>query len=99
MSENRASKLTLVAATPDEERAHAICGQLRARGIRCGSVFAKDPRLRGRGFSALFNGARRLASPHVRVWLVYIDPADTARAQRVVDAFSVADVGVGDRKA
>jgi len=84
MAEHRASALTLVAATPDEAKATAICEELRAHGIRCGSVFAKDPRLRGRGLWALFNGARRMASPYPKVWLVYIDPADAPRAQVVV---------------
>lgn len=96
MREHRASELTLVAATPEEARATAVCDELRARGIRCGAVFAKDPRLRGRGFGALFNGARRLATQHSKVWLVYIDPSDAQRAEGVLERFAASADEPGD---
>ena len=90
MREHRASELTLVAATTEEARAAAVCDELRARGIRCGAVFAKDPRLRGRGISAVFNVARRMATQHSKVWLVYVDPSDAVRAEGVLERFAVA---------
>jgi hypothetical protein len=38
----------------------------------------------------VFNVARRMATQHSKVWLVYVDPSDAVRAEGVLERFAVA---------